>query len=96
LAREAVESGALPEEHLVELGGAEFVGSFQSRSPLTQPDIGKIENLHAVFGFVVEFPIVFPIARFLCRWTVLGPAFRIFYRGYLKRILRMRRRRDAY
>jgi radical SAM superfamily enzyme YgiQ (UPF0313 family) len=96
LARYAVESGFLPPENLGKMGTEDYGGFFFSRSPLQQPDIGKIENLHAVFGFVVSRPMFFPLARATCRINALGPLFRIFYRFYLRSILRSRRSRDAY
>lgn len=97
LARVAVSDGYLPTEHLELLGGAEFGGFFHSRSPLVQPEIRQIENLHAVFGFVVALPVFFPVAKVLCRLTFLAPVFRLFYRrAYLRWILWRRKRRDAY
>lgn len=96
LARYAVEKGFLTEETLGRLGTEEFGGFFHSRSPLQQPEVGKIENLHAVFGFVVGCPAFFPLARALCRFESLSPFFRVFYRVYLRWILWRRKSRDAY
>lgn len=96
LAKVAVSEGFLPAENLKRLGTAEYGGFFHSRSPLMQPEIGEIENLHAVFGFVVGAPIFFPLAKMLCRFTALAPGFRLFYRVYLKWILWRRKTRDAY
>jgi radical SAM superfamily enzyme YgiQ (UPF0313 family) len=96
LAKYAVSEGFLPAENLRRLGTAEYGGFFHSRSPLCQPEIEAIENLHAVFGFVVSCPVFFPLAKALCRITVLSPAFRLFYRGYLRWILWRRKSKDAY
>jgi len=96
LARYAVEQGLLPPENLDKMGTEDYGGFFFSRSPLRQPEIDKIENLHAVFGFVVGRPLVFPLAKAICRISALGPLFRLFYRVYLRWILRRRRSRDAY
>jgi len=96
LAKYAVSEGFLPAENLKRLGTTEFGGFFHSRSPLRQPEIGKIENLHAVFGFVVSHPASLPVAKLLCRITALAPVFRLWYRVYLQWILRRRRKRDAY
>ncbi|MCK5376312.1 MAG: radical SAM protein, partial [Acidobacteria bacterium] len=96
LARYAVEKGLLPPENLSKMGTAEYGGFFFSRSPLIQPEIEKIENLHAVFGFVVEHPFLLPVASQLCRIEALAPLFRVFYRAYLRRLLARRRARDSY
>ena len=96
LAKYAVSKGFLPAENLSRMGTAEYGGFFHSRSPLVQPEIEKIENLHAVFGFVVSYPVFFPLARTLCRITTLAPVFRLLYRGYLRWILWRRKSRDAY
>lgn len=96
LARFAVEEGYLPPENLRKIGMAEYGGFFHSRSPLRQPEIEKIENLHAVFGFVVSYPVFFPLADALCRIKCLAPLFRNFYRAYLRWILWRRRSKDAY
>jgi len=96
LARFAVEKGFLPPENLGRMGTAEYGGFFHSRSPLIQPEIEKIENLHAVFGFVASHPIFVPLAGAFCRITVLAPLFRLFYRAYLRWILWRRKSRDAY
>ncbi len=60
------------------------------------PEIEKIENLHAVFGFVVSYPVFVPLAGAICRIIVLAPLFRHFYRTYLRWILWRRKSRDAY
>jgi len=96
LAKYAVSKGFLPAENLSRMGTAEYGGFFHSRSPLVQPEIEKIENLHAVFGFVVSYPVFFPLARVLCHITTLAPVFRLLYRAYLRWILWRRKSRDAY
>ena len=96
LARFAVDEGFLPVGRLDSMGGGEFAGFFHSRSPLVQPEIRMIENLHAVFGAVVSQPKLLRVATALCRLTFLAPGFRLFYRGYLRWILWRRRQRDAY
>jgi len=96
LARYAVEEGFLPPENLEKMGTSGCGGFFHSRSPLKQPEIEKIENLHAVFGFVVNCPAFFQPVAALCRISVLAPLFRRFYRTYLRWILWRRRSKDAY
>ena len=96
LARYAEEQGFLPPENLGLIGGTEYGGFFFSKSPLVQPEIRRIENLHAVFGFVVEHPALVPVASTLCRLEALAPLFRLFYRLYLRRVLSRRRIRDDY
>jgi radical SAM superfamily enzyme YgiQ (UPF0313 family) len=96
LAQYAVHRGFLPPENLGKMGTEDYGGFFFSRSPLRQPEIEKIENLHAVFGFVTAYPVFLPLAAAICRITAAAPFFRFFYRVYLRWILWRRKSRDSY
>jgi len=96
LADYALSIGSITKEMLMKLGTREYGGMYHSRSVLIQKDIKKIENLHKVFGFLVNKPLFLPLAKFFIRFRIFFPFFSLFYKLHIRAILRKRQLRDKY
>ncbi len=96
LAEYAMEKGFLTPESFKQIGSKNFEGYYDSRSPLRQKDIEKIENLHRLFSLVVKHPFLFPLAKRIVRLRKLNQLLTIIYKIYMRKILFQRKLRDKY
>ena len=96
LARQAVRDGYLSEDAARSMGGSPHAGSYWARSPLVQPDIRRIENLHKVFAVVAAHPALLPAARALVRFEALAPVFSAINQLHLRVATAQRRRLDGF
>jgi len=96
LARQAVRDGYLSEDAARSMGGSPHAGSYWARSPLVQPDIHRIENLHKVFAVVAAHPALLPAARALVRFEALAPLFSAINQLHLRLATARRRRLDGF
>ena len=96
LARQAQRDGFLSQDSLERMGDSEHGGSYWSSSPLVQPEIRRIENLHKVFAVVAEHPVLLPMAKLLVRFESLAPLFSAVYQLHQRRVVARRRQRDGF
>jgi len=96
LAQLALETGAIDATALAEAGAEGFRGTFESFSPLNQPNTVELENVQRLFGIVVKAPWLFPLARRVAGVRWLAPVFRLIYQAHLRAVVRQRRRVDGY
>jgi len=88
--------GALSSAALQNLGQREFEGFYDSRSPLRQKDIEKIDNLQKVFSLTVRHPSLYPIFKGIIKHRSAAPFLSMFYKIYVKRIMFQRFLKDRY
>jgi radical SAM superfamily enzyme YgiQ (UPF0313 family) len=96
LADYAVKKGYLSSHVLKKLGSSEYGACYDSRSPIQQKDINKIENLHKVFSIIAKHPSLFPWMKYFISIEALAPFFSLCYKIYLRKILYMRKLKDKY
>lgn len=96
LADYAVKHGFLNAEMLQQIGTPGYRGLFDSRSPLRQGDIRKIENLQRVFGLTVRFPALFPLTRRVSTVEAVSPVLRALYSVFVRALRLHRRLVDKY
>ena len=96
LAKLALETGAIDASALAEAGAEGFRGTFESFSPLSQPNTVELENVQRLFGIVIKAPWLFPVARRLVGVRWLAPVLRMIYQAHLRMVVRQRRRVDGY
>jgi anaerobic magnesium-protoporphyrin IX monomethyl ester cyclase len=89
-------TGALCPAALEDLGRREFKGFYDSRSPLQQKDIEKMENLQKIFSLTVKHPALYPFFKRIINFRSFAPFLSLVYRIYMKKIIWQRFLRDRY
>jgi anaerobic magnesium-protoporphyrin IX monomethyl ester cyclase len=88
--------GALDDSVLGNLGGREFEGFYDSRSPLRQKDIEKIENLQKIFSLTVRHPALASLFRVIIKYRSASPFLSLIYKIYVRKIIFQRLLKDRY
>jgi anaerobic magnesium-protoporphyrin IX monomethyl ester cyclase len=98
LARFAVDCGTVDAATLAGggAGSENFLGTFESHSPLCQDNVVELENLQRLFALVVKVPLLLPLATRAVRFRRLAPVLRLFYQASQRLFVFFRRRVDAY
>jgi anaerobic magnesium-protoporphyrin IX monomethyl ester cyclase len=84
LADYAVEKGYLTRADVERLGSSDDQAGYGSRSPLRQPEVGKLQNLQRMFQTVIRFPILAPIATRLARYRAASLLAKACYTLYFR------------
>ncbi len=92
----ACQMGVLSAEAVQKLGHREFEGFYDSKSPLRQNDIKKIENLQRIFSLTVKHPFLYPFFRKMIRYRQAAPFLSFIYKIYMRRLILQRLLRDWY
>jgi anaerobic magnesium-protoporphyrin IX monomethyl ester cyclase len=88
--------GVLSSSALQNLGQREFEGFYDSKSPLRQKDIEKIENLQKIFSLTVKHPSLYSFFKGIIKYRLATPFLSTIYKIYVKRIIFQRLLKDRY